>query len=186
MFRTGLLAIAAVVCSWLWMTAVHEFGHVLHAWLSGGTVERVILHPLTISRTDVRPNPAPRFVVWGGPIWGCLLPVAVWAAVRRWRYAYLPAFFAGFCLIANGCYLGTGAIMPVGDAEVLRQSGTPAWQLIAFGLITIPPGLWLWNGLGRHFGFGPDSPPPSGRVVSTITALAAATILLELALSGPI
>ena len=30
------------------------------------------------------------------------------ARVLRWRYGYLPAFFAGFCLIANGAYLGAG------------------------------------------------------------------------------
>ena len=66
-----LLGLSTVLLSWLWMMAVHEFGHVLHAWLSGGTVAKGVLHPLTISRTDVAPDPQPLFVVWGGPIWGC-------------------------------------------------------------------------------------------------------------------
>ena len=39
--------------SWLGMQAVHESGHVIGAWMTGGRVERVVLHPLTISRTDL-------------------------------------------------------------------------------------------------------------------------------------
>ena len=33
-----LLLVAAIYLCWLGMMAVHEAGHVLHAWLSGGTV----------------------------------------------------------------------------------------------------------------------------------------------------
>ncbi|MGC3965806.1 MAG: hypothetical protein QM775_00075 [Pirellulales bacterium] len=36
--------------SWLAMQAIHEAGHVFGAWLTEGRVERVVLHPLTISR----------------------------------------------------------------------------------------------------------------------------------------
>src|SRR5207249_4106234 len=46
-----LLATFLPLC-WLGMMAVHEFGHVLGLWCIGGTVARVVLHPLTISRTD--------------------------------------------------------------------------------------------------------------------------------------
>ena len=60
--------------SWLGMMLVHEAGHVLHAWVSGGTVTKVVLGPLVISRTDVNPNPHPLFEIWGGPVWGCLVP----------------------------------------------------------------------------------------------------------------
>lgn len=54
--------------SWLGMQAVHELGHVAGAWLTGGRVERVVLHPLTISRTDLATNPHPLPVVWAGPV----------------------------------------------------------------------------------------------------------------------
>jgi hypothetical protein len=57
--------------------AVHELGHVIGAVISGGVVERVVLHPLTISRTDVSPNPHPGIVVWLGPVIGCLFPLAL-------------------------------------------------------------------------------------------------------------
>lgn len=149
-----LLIASLLASSWLGMMIVHEAGHVLHAWLSGGTVTRVVLGPLIISRTDVQPNPHPLFEVWGGPVWGCLIPVVVWL-IARWRsvsWAYLAAFFAGFCLIANGCYLGVGVFDRVGDAGDLLRHGGAAWTLILFGIAAVVSGLWLWNGLGVHFG----------------------------------
>jgi hypothetical protein len=153
---SGLLIVSTVAFSWLAMMAVHESGHVLHAWLSGGRVERVVLHPLTISRTDVDPNPLPHFVAWGGAVWGCGAPLLAWAvmALRQWRVAYLFRFFAGFCLIANGAYLGAAVVRPVGDAADLIRLGTPAWVLGLGGATAIACGLWVWNGLGPHFGLG--------------------------------
>ena len=67
---------------WLAIQAVHELGHVNWANTSGGTVEKVVLHPLTISRTDVSPNPRPLFVGWGGPIVGVSLPPALYTIAR--------------------------------------------------------------------------------------------------------
>src|SRR5208337_624939 len=55
---------------WMAMMAVHELGHVVAAVATGGKVEKVVLHPLMISRTDVSPNPSPLIVVWAGPIVG--------------------------------------------------------------------------------------------------------------------
>jgi hypothetical protein len=107
------------------MMAVHEFGHVLNAWLSGGTVVNVVLHPLTISRTEVEPNPRPLFVAWGGPLWGSVLPLAAWLAVRRSRFAFLAAFFAGFCLVESdavvGLHLALMARRP--DTLIARKCG---------------------------------------------------------------
>src|SRR5262249_34871163 len=73
------LIVSTLVASWLGMQAVHELGHVLGAWLTGGRVARVVLHPLTISRTDLGHNPSPLAVVWAGPVFGALAPVLLWA-----------------------------------------------------------------------------------------------------------
>lgn len=103
---------------WLLMMAVHELGHVVGLAITGGMVERVVLHPLTISRTDAAVNPHPLVVVWAGPVIGILLPLAVSmiASVSRFRWAYLVRFFSGFCLIVNGRYIGVGSFERVGDA----------------------------------------------------------------------
>ena len=121
-FVVSLLAL-----SWMGMMATHELGHVLGALVSGGIVERVVVHPLTISRTDVTPNPNPLIVVWLGPIVGCILPlVAAMLVPQRLPFARRTAmFFAGFCLLANGAYIAVGSIDKVGDCGEMLKHGSP-------------------------------------------------------------
>ena len=52
-FHQLLLIATYLPFCWLAMQVVHEAGHVLGAALSQGRVERVVLHPLAISRTDL-------------------------------------------------------------------------------------------------------------------------------------
>ncbi len=63
-------------------------------------------------------------------------------------------FFAGFCLLANGLYLGVGSFDQVGDCGVLLRHGAERWQLWLFGAVMAPLGLWLWHRQGPHFGLG--------------------------------
>src|SRR4051812_32794919 len=77
-FHQAVLIGSLLPASWLGMQAVHELGHVAGALLTGGKVARVVLHPMTISRTDLASNPSPLLVVWAGPVLGCLLPLAAW------------------------------------------------------------------------------------------------------------
>src|SRR5215475_1853239 len=113
-----VLIVSTIALSWLSMMGVHEAGHVLAAWMTGATVNRVVLHPLTISRTDIGENPQPLVVVAGGPLFGVIAPLLAWilAIPARLPIGYLLRFFAGFCLIANGAYLGVGSFDNVGDA----------------------------------------------------------------------
>src|SRR5207245_2143458 len=87
--------------SWLGMQAVHELGHVLGAWAGGETVNKVVLHPLVVSRTDTSHDRHPLLVVWGGPILGSVLPLVVLGITRLIRSGSfcLSQFFAGFCRV---------------------------------------------------------------------------------------
>jgi hypothetical protein len=147
---------SCVLGSWLLMQAVHESGHVLGASLTGGRVGRVVLYPLTISRTDLIDNPSPLIVVWAGPIMGVVVPMLICliATSARLRNAFVARFFAGFCLVANGLYIGVGSFGHVGDCGDMLRHGSPTWQLWLFGIVTVPVGLWLWHGQGSNFGLG--------------------------------
>ena len=149
-----LAAGALLVASWYLMMVVHEFGHVLHAWVSGGDVAKLNV-PLTgYSRTELASNPRPSFVAWGGPVWGCLIPLGLLAVVHAMKFKYRKPFlfFAGFCLIANGAYIGVGSFMGGGDAgDLLRHGAHRAW-LVAFGLVGMAAGLLVWHRLGPRFG----------------------------------
>jgi hypothetical protein len=171
-----LTLIVSILClSWLGMIIVHEFGHVVMAWAGGERVSKVILHPLVISRTDTSHEKHPLLVTWGGAVLGSLVPVSVWVLVKafRLRFVYLFQFFAGFCLIANGCYLGVGSFLAVGDAGDLVRYGCPRWLMLLFGLVCVPIGLFLWNGLGPHFGLG-----EAGGKVDHIAALVTLALVL--------
>jgi hypothetical protein len=145
-----VFAASLVALCWLAMMAVHELGHVVGALVTGGSIERVVLYPLAISRTDVSPNPHPAIVVWLGPIIGSVLPLAIFAVVPR-RFTVprkVARFFAAFCLIANGAYIAFGSIGGVGDCGEMLRSGTPQWVLFTFGAVTIPLGFSVLHALG--------------------------------------
>jgi hypothetical protein len=145
--KRALLAPPVLYATWLGMLCLHELGHVLHAWASGGGVASLSVPLLGFSQTIVHPNPHERFVAWGGPLWGCLIPLIAFAIARftRRRVPEPLRFFAGFCLIANGAYLGLGWTFRAGDAGDLLRLGTPRWLLIAFGLVATAAGLALWH-----------------------------------------
>src|SRR5262249_50915142 len=79
----SVLISSIVLGSWLGMQAVHEFGHVLGVCVTGGGVKKVVLHPLTLSRTEFADNPRPLLVVWAGPLVGISLPLAGWFREHR-------------------------------------------------------------------------------------------------------
>ncbi len=164
--------------SWLAMQAVHEFGHVLGAWATGGKVVKVVLSPVVFSRTEVAPNPHPLTVVWAGPLIGCLLPIfaLLIAKAARCPAIYLFRFFAGFCFVANGVYIAGGSFLKGADPGDMLQFGSPQWSLILFGLVAFSIGLFLWHRQGVHFGFAGSQ----GKVhpMATVTSLASLTLLV--------
>jgi len=165
---------------WLAMQVVHEFGHVMLAWATKGEVTKVALHPLIVSRTDLTQNPHPLAVVWGGPLFGSLLPLLAFvvASISRIPGVYFFRFFAGFCLVANGVYIGTGWLIANGaDPGVMIENGSPTWLLVVFGLLTFPAGLYLWHRQGRHFGLA----EANGHVSIAATVVSAALLIVLVA-----
>jgi hypothetical protein len=177
---------STILGSWLGMQAVHEFGHVLGAWMTGGKVARVVLHPFTISRTDLADNPYPLVVVWAGPVVGIVAPLLLWiiAAAIRLSGAFVLRFFAGFCLLANGLYIALGSFGRVGDCGEMLRHGSKLWQLWLFGTITVPVGLWLWHGQGQYFGLGQANSQISRNVAYGSLIVCLLLLLLGFVLGG--
>ncbi len=182
----GLLVLSTVGFSWLAMQAVHEAGHVLHLLATGGSIERLTLHPLKLSHTLPATNPAPLATVIGGPLWGVMLPLVGWGVLSRLApsRAYLAAFFAGFCLVANGAYLAGDALLQGGDGLEFVLLGTPPWLLVVVGILLVAAGLGVWNGLGCRFGFGPTAQSIVSADALTMAGLTATLVLVEVAFFG--
>jgi hypothetical protein len=106
--------------------------------------------------------------------------VSAVAKSLRSRLFYLLQFFAGFCLIANGVYLGVGSFGGVGDAGDLLRHGAPQWMLIIFGLVCVPAGSCLWNGLGPHFGLGKVKGEVDRRAVRWALGLVLIIVVVEI------
>ena len=133
------------------MYCVHEFGHVIGAMVTGGKIDSVVLSPVTISQTILSKNPSPLTVVWLGPLIGVIVPTLVWIVIPN-QFPDLKRhvqFFAGFCLIANGAYIGAGSIELIGDCKQMYQSGTPRWVMIVFGIFASIAGLFTWHQIGE-------------------------------------
>ncbi|PQO33473.1 hypothetical protein C5Y96_11585 [Blastopirellula marina] len=178
-----LFCLAWLGVCWLGMMAVHELGHIAAAIASGGSVTKVVLSPVAISRTDVSPNPYPALVVWLGPIFGALFPLLIWSVIpRSWVWPKgLLQFFAGFCLIANGAYLGIGSLEQVGDCKEILRTGSPVWTMWLFGLLAIPSGFWLWHQLGSPVELMKEDSPINSKAAwwaATALALIAGTAWL--------
>jgi hypothetical protein len=186
MKRPRPIALLFVTClllaCWLGMQAIHEAGHVLAAKLTGGRVTNVVLHPLTISRTELAENPHALVVCWAGPLLGVFGPLALWliAVACRLGGAFVLRFFAAFCLVANGLYIGLGWLLTATDAADLVKIGEPHWRLWLFAGIAVPTGFALWNGQGGQFGIGPNAKPVDPRVMATTCAALAVLVVLGL------
>ena len=185
-FHQVILIASTFVASWLGMQMVHECGHVLGAWATDGVVKQVVLHPLTISRTDVEPNPKPLSVVWAGPIFGVLFPLALWGVVTSLHVpgSFVFRFFAGFCLIANGAYIAFGSLGRIGDCQEMLRHGSPVWQLWLFGAIAIPLGFCLWHRQGTAFGLGCANGKVDHRVAYATVFIAILLIAIGLSVGG--
>jgi hypothetical protein len=160
-WRRLILGIAIGYPSWLGMMAVHELGHVMHAWVTGGRIVSVSVPLAGFSQTIVHPNPREHLVVWGGPIWGVTIPLIGCGLFRvvRGRVPDVWRFFTGLCLVANGAYVGLGGFIGgSGDAHDLLRLGTPRAVTIAFGFVCTALGLWCWH---RTPGF--SFKPPGNR-----------------------
>lgn len=185
-FLQSLLILSTILASWLGMQMVHELGHMSAAKWIGAKIDHIALHPLTISHTDVGPNSHPLLVVWAGPVVGVTLPLLLWGAalLARSKQSFLLRFFAGFCLVANGAYIGVGSFFGIGDCGEMLRNGSSEWMLRTFGVTAAVLGFTLWNGQGKHFGLVPTPERVTGRTVLAAVIAFASLAAIGLSIGG--
>lgn len=117
---------------------LHELGHALGYWISGGSVIAIVMEAPAPTGYVRGSSADPRPVVWGGVVFGSFVAL-VPRAIARYVAPKSPVSFtalmvASFCLAHNGLYLFVGGIVPFGDALGMIDLGAPRWLLILLGL----------------------------------------------------
>jgi len=145
-----IIGMVVVVLSWYGMMVVHEAGHCLGAVVTGAKIERVVIPIVGFSRTDVSGGAPRLIVVWGGPVFGAFGPVLLLVVVNRFgnRVRHALLFFVGFCLVANGMYIGVGVFLRAGDCGEMLRYGAPIWLLVGFGVVSSVGGFLVWHRMG--------------------------------------
>ena len=125
----GVLLIA-----WTVMVLTHELGHFIGGWASGATLTACDLAPWRLPYSIHHPDPHPKITLWGGPLIGVLVPLAM-ALLIRHRYVW---FVADFCLISNGGYLALAFVSNERFLDTMRllEAGTHRLTIVAFCVVT--------------------------------------------------
>lgn len=135
LFTRALKSVLLLLASWCVMTFVHESGHILCGWACGGTLKTADLVSWHLPYSIFDPDPRPLVTLWGGPVLGAAIPLAVAILVRRdWMW-----FVANFCILANGVYLAAAWVS--GDSyldtpQLLEHGAQPA-AIAVYCLVTI-------------------------------------------------
>ncbi len=127
-----------LAASWCVMTVVHEMGHIICGWSCGGTLCEADVAPWHLPHSNFDPDPEPLVTLWGGPVLGAAVPLAVAAILRRgWLW-----FIAYFCLLANGSYLATAWVSGERylDTIKLLQHGAHPATIVAYCVLAIGVG----------------------------------------------
>jgi hypothetical protein len=139
-----IILIVVLLFSWLYMQWTHELGHIIAGLATGAQLERVILNPFRFSMTQFASNPHPHITTWGGPVLGVLIgagiPILLARFLKQLRFSL--CIVSSFVLLANGLYIGLGAITPFADAQDLIRYGSTRLMLAAFGIVCAMAARW--------------------------------------------
>jgi hypothetical protein len=138
-----LIFVALVLASWGVMTVTHELGHLVAGWVIGAKLVDYDLSPWRLPYSIHQPDPHPRVTIWGGPIFGVLVPLLIAAVIPN----RATRFIANFCLIANGMYLAVSAFSSDPHLDTLRllRAGERPWVIALYCLVTIGIGYFRFR-----------------------------------------
>lgn len=137
--KTSLLIFGAFCIAYNLDNFLHEFGHGVAVWISGGRVSSMILNPFSWSWISYLSNPNPLFTAWGGVLFGVLFAIVLAAAALLIRSPYMAPLYllAGCAMASNGIYFSVAAFADIGDAGALLSLGVPRLTLVAIGLLLL-------------------------------------------------
>ncbi len=151
-----LIVLGMFVFSYNFGNLIHESGHALNAVLTGGSLNKITMSPLSWCYASTSGGNE-TFVVWGGFLWQTIVPTVV--LLLLWYFKSRLSLYALFLVLvsfgASGVYMIAGAVAGVGDGGSLVRYGVPPFLLLTVGSVlllfclalSLPMGVLL--GIGR-------------------------------------
>lgn len=141
---------------------LHEWGHAIAVWLTGGEVTKIIIDPFTWSYTYYHYGEPgyELWITWAGFLFsmacGALLLALIWQVRQPLVVPFFMTGVMGF--VQNGAYFSFDALFDIGgDAASLIYLGVPRGALVLVGLASMGFGLVLCVRLLPLVGIGPDT-----------------------------
>ena len=152
LFTSGSFSFA-----WVLGIVLHELGHAVAMWTTGGIVDRITITPFSWSYTYYGSTPKyPQFTTWSGALLGSLFGLIILFIIRNKPTPYsVPFLYLGIApmLHGGGYYLLDTFVTKRGDAASLIRSGVPISVVLAVGFFLAVIGIFFlikyfyWNGL---------------------------------------
>ncbi|MEJ5258649.1 MAG: M50 family metallopeptidase [Anaerohalosphaeraceae bacterium] len=154
--KAGFLLLAALFAATNLAKFLHEIGHALGAWSTGGTVHGVVIHPFSWSYAIIV-SPRNDITTWAGSVLGSLFGILITLSVFKWRSGRLliPLLVGPVACLCNGSYLVLGSVFHLaGDGSILAARYAPAGAVAAVGLLMLCAGMLLAVLIIPELGFG--------------------------------
>lgn len=148
LFQTSLLLFGSFALGFNLANALHELGHAIALWVTGGVVERITLHPFSWSYTYYGSTPNyPIATTAAGIVFGTFSALALVALVWRfrnqpWTFIFIMTGIAATAI--NGLYAIVDPILlSGGDGTTLVRQGVPKFLIIGVGVLLLVNSILL-------------------------------------------
>jgi energy-converting hydrogenase Eha subunit A len=162
LFKITLLLFGSFAIAYSLSNFLHELGHAIAIWTTGGIVDRITLSPFSWSYTWYDSEPKlPVYTASAGIVLGTLS--ALLLVTLTWRFRRQPwsliFLLTGIVETAsNGLYAVFDSLLSSGgDATDLIQYGVPASLIIGVGILLLIGSLLLSVAAFWPIGFGPKN-----------------------------
>lgn len=154
-FRMGLLLLGSLSIAYNLDTFFHEISHSAAAWMTGGWVGGIYLHPFSWSYSySVSPNPI--FHAAAGALGACCIGLFLFVLLIRWtRDWLLPLLLVGpIAFLSGGNYWLVDMVFHSGgDACSMIDDGVSRTLIAVSGVLMLVGGIGLAIVLIKKIGF---------------------------------
>ena len=157
--RSSIFLFGSFSFAWVLFVTIHELGHAIAMWTTGGIVEKITINPFSWSYTYYGSSPKyPIFTSAAGAGFGILIgTLLVFLTYRKLNLYLMPIWLIGaVSFLHSGAYYIFDILFDVGgDASRLLSLGVSNSFLLGLSILALISGSVLFLRLVPMFGLTP-------------------------------